>query len=144
MAFYLRYRIWALIIDWRGRFGWHLWSLYSTISDVHDATAAQVLTVGDEILYMWRGRFVWTRMLFWLTSVEHMLYAVDRTGIGPLATTNVTDVPVRILILRLYVIYRCNRKLLLILCTLFAAELSIECVLLVKIFNNLKRTLTTS
>lgn len=49
-----------------------------------------------------------------------------------------------ILILRLYVIYRCNRKLLLILCTLFAAELSIECVLLVKIFNNLKRTLTTS
>ncbi|EED82238.1 predicted protein [Postia placenta Mad-698-R] len=132
MAFYLRYRIWALIIDWRGRFGWHLWSLYSTISDVHDATAAQVLTVGDEILYMWRGRFVWTRMLFWLTSVEHMLYAVDRTGIGPLATTNVTDVPL------------CNRKLLLILCTLFAAELSIECVLLVKIFNNLKRTLTTS
>lgn len=115
-----------------------------------------ILTVGDEILYMWRGRFVWTRMLFWLNRYWPLLNLVfDNIT---LATTNVTDVPFctfwwrwfmyatiisrisisGILILRLYVIYRCNRKLLLILCTLFAAELSIECVLLVKIFNNLK------
>lgn len=43
-----------------------------------------------------------------------------------------------ILILRLHVVYKCNRKLSLGLCALFVAELSVECVILAKIFYNLQ------
>lgn len=115
-----------------------------------------VLSFEEEVEYMWRGRFVWPRLLFWLNRYWPMFNLIyDNIS---LSTTYIADVPActfwwrwfmyatiitrisisAILILRLHVVYNCNRKLSLGLCALFIAELSVECVILAKIFYNLQ------
>ncbi|PCH37112.1 hypothetical protein WOLCODRAFT_83447, partial [Wolfiporia cocos MD-104 SS10] len=107
--------------------------------------------------YMWRGRFVWTRVLFWMVRV-HLLYETGRLDATPLDASLfvpvtgtdlidsctfwfkwflyaniVTRVTISgILIMRVYVMYGCRRDLLIILCTLFVVELIAETVIFVE------------
>ncbi|EED82563.1 predicted protein [Postia placenta Mad-698-R] len=122
-----------------------------------------VLSFEEEVEYMWRGRFVWPRLLFWLNRYWPMFNLIydniyQHWPLLALSTTYIADVPActfwwrwfmyatiitrisisAILILRLHVVYKCNRKLSLGLCALFVAELSVECVILAKIFYNLQ------
>ncbi|KAF9804284.1 hypothetical protein IEO21_09438 [Rhodonia placenta] len=116
-----------------------------------------VLSFEEEVEYMWRGRFVWPRLLFWLIRqhlcvLRQTLAMLSRVTYASVIdnrctfwwrwfmyATIITRISISaILILRLHVVYKCNRKLSLGLCALFVAELSVECVILAKIFYNLQ------
>ncbi|OSX62295.1 hypothetical protein POSPLADRAFT_1033931 [Postia placenta MAD-698-R-SB12] len=55
-----------------------------------------VLSFEEEVEYMWRGRFVWPRLLFWLNRYWPMLNLIyDNIS---LSTTYIADVPMHILV----------------------------------------------
>ncbi|KZT64147.1 hypothetical protein DAEQUDRAFT_732999 [Daedalea quercina L-15889] len=103
-----------------------------------------IVTFDEEVEFMWRGRFVWTRILYFLNRyfpllnllidniLESTVHSSDFSTcnfwfrwfmytiiIGRISMSG-------ILIMRLYLMYCCNRTFLITLCVLFVIELVIE------------------
>ncbi|PCH37113.1 hypothetical protein WOLCODRAFT_146538 [Wolfiporia cocos MD-104 SS10] len=114
------------------------------------------LTLQQEVKYMWRGRFVWSRVLFWMNRYwpianlifDNFVMASFSNSAGPSVCTFwfrwflyaniVTRISISgIAIMRVYVMYDCRRSLLIILCTLFVGELVAETAVFVMVVYNM-------
>ncbi|KAI0954183.1 hypothetical protein AcV7_007485 [Taiwanofungus camphoratus] len=114
------------------------------------------LTFNDELRYMWEGRFVWTRVLFWMNRYWPMANLIfDNIILGVAHPSDIelcsfwfkwffyanmtTRVCISaILILRLHVMFNCDRRLLITLCALFCAEFAAESTIMARVVYSAK------
>lgn len=115
-----------------------------------------MVTYDDEIEFMWHGRFVWTRLLYFVNRYFPFINLIFDNIFE--ATARSSDLSLcnfwyqwflyanfimrismsGILIMRLYLMYRCNRTLLFTLCAMLIVELAIETTLIAEVIYNLK------
>lgn len=132
--------------------------LFSTINDYHlcrtiyifslfIVTYDWLLTLGNEVSFMWSRKFAWSRALYMICRywtlvnliLDNAVMAASKPSLklcfiwyqwfiaAGIPTVIVTGI---ILLLRIYAMYGCNRKLLYVLLVLFIARCITELVLL--------------